>query len=601
MGVRCQVSGVTYHVSRITHRVLAAILLACIISADLGQVALAQVQSPITAEVDRNILSTNDQLILTVRVTSDFLDIPSPDLSQITDFVVVSSSTSTQVSIINGDLTTQGVFVYQLQPLREGGLVVGPVSVNIDGQIYQTAPIDIRVISGAAPAPSPPSSDAPETLQGQDFFVETEIDTPTPYLGQQITYTFKFYKATTVTFIVQPDYQPPSFTNFWSQTVLSQPTYNTTVDGREYIVTEIRTALFPANLGPITINPAKIVIPNFPYQDIVLETEPVSLTVQSLPAGAPPDFKGAIGRFEINASLNQSEGVVNEPLTLLVEIQGAGNIKALTEPPLPKLSNWRIFESQTQDTIEVQDDTVYGMRRFERLIVPGQPGNYTIPPISFSYFDLETNQYRTINTEPIPIVVQPGEDEASPSPGSEAGPAKQPVSLLAGDIRHIKAVPTVLTSQDVPLISPSLYWSAWILPVLVVSGVWVWQNRRLHLQENSAYARSLRARRAALRILAKAQRAGVDSYAAADHAILGYLSDKLNRPTAGLTNTNLIGLLKETGLHLTLVERVEAILTQIDMGRFAPGGEAAVESFIAETHKLIDDLENSFKKLENRN
>jgi hypothetical protein len=165
----------------------------------------------------------------------------------------------------------------------------------------------------------------------------------------------------------------------------------------------------------------------------------VSLNVVSLPEGAPPDFKGAIGRFEINASLNQSEGIVNEPLTLVIEIEGAGNIKALSEPALPKLSNWRFFESQTTDTIEVQGDTVYGMRRFERLIVPGQPGSYTIPAISFSYFDLETSQYRTISTEPIPIAVRPGEIEALPSPaGSEAGPAKQPVALLAGDIRHIK-------------------------------------------------------------------------------------------------------------------------------------------------------------------
>lgn len=609
-GIGCRVSGVGCHVLRTTHHaprfmfyLLASLLFSLITPASgFDRFALAQAPSPITVEVDRTILSTNEQLILTVRVTSDFLDIPSPDLSQLTDFVVVNSSTSTQVSIINGDLTTQGVFVYSLQPLREGGLIIGPVSVNMGGQIFQTEPIDIRVISGASPAPSAPPSDAPETLQGQDFFVEVEIDNPTPYLGQQITYVFKFYKASSVSFIVQPDYQPPSFTNFWGQTILSQPTYNTTVSGREYMVTEIRTALFPANLGAVTIDPAKIVIPNFPYQDIVLETEPVSLKVQSLPSGAPADFKGAIGRFEISASLSENEGVVNEPLTLIVEIKGAGNVKALVEPPLPKLSNWRVFESQVHDTVEVQRDTVFGVRRFERLIVPGQPGSYTIPAISFSYFDLEANQYRTVNTEPIPVTVRPGEGELLPPPAmGDAGPAKQIVSLLAGDIRHIKPVPTVVASEDTPLISPSLYWSAWILPVLIVSSVWVWQNWRQHLHENTAYARSLRAKRAAQKILMEAQPSGVNAYAAAHRALLGYLSDKLNRPTAGLTNNNLIGLLKEAGLNPVVIQRVETTLTQIDMGRFAPGGEAAMTSLITDTQKLIDDLETSFKKLDNRN
>src|SRR5688500_664067 len=115
-GVRCQVSGVRGHVLRFTPHalrftlyVLAVVLFSIITSSNgLAGVALAQ-SSPITAEVDRTILSTKEQLSLTVTVTGEFLDIPNPDLSQLTDFVVVNSSTSTQVSIINGDLTTQGV------------------------------------------------------------------------------------------------------------------------------------------------------------------------------------------------------------------------------------------------------------------------------------------------------------------------------------------------------------------------------------------------------------------------------------------------------------------------------------------------------------
>ena len=575
------------------------ILLGLFLFGPTSTLVLAQ-SSPITAEVDRTILSTKEQLTLTVTVTGEFLDIPSPDLSQLTDFVVVNSSTSTQVSIINGDLTTQGVFVYRLQPLREGGLVINPISINIDGQVYQTEPIDIRVIAGSVPAPtSTPSVDAPNTQAGQDFFVEAQIDNPKPYLGQQITYTFKLYQA--ATFIGQPDYQPPAFTNFWSQTIVAQPTYNTTAWSRDYLVTEIRTALFPANLGSVTIAPAKIVIPNFPYQDIVLETEPITIDVQSLPDGAPADFKGAVGQFEISADVSTNEDVVNEPITLIVEIKGAGNIEALVEPPLPKLPNWRIFESQAQSTVEVQGDTVYGTRRFERLIVPGQPGDYAIPEISFSYYDIKVGQYRTISTQPIPVIVRPGEGEDLPPPMVAAGPEKQQVSLLAGDIRHIKPVPASLNSEESSLLNQPLYWSGWILPVLVVGGVWLWQNRRQHLLVNTAYARSQRARRAAQKILAEAQRSGADSYAAAQRALLGYLSDKLNRPTTGLTTDHLIALLNTTQLNPALIERTQAILDQIDVGRFAPGGDAAVGSFIAETYKLINDLEKSFREIEIRN
>jgi hypothetical protein len=578
-------------------QVVAAVLLGLFFISPASAPAWAQ-SAPIMASVDRTILSTREQLTLTVTVTGDFLDIPNPDLSQLTDFVVVSSSTSTQVSIINGDLTTQGVFVYRLQPLREGGLVISPISINLSGQFFQTEPIDIRVIAASAPLPTPtPASAAPGSIEGQDFFVQAEVDNSKPYLGQQITYTFKLYQA--AGFIGQPDYQPPSFTNFWSQTIVTQPTYNMSAGGRDYLVTEIRTALFPANLGPITISPAKIVIPNFPYQDIVLETESITVDVQSLPDGAPADFKGAVGQFEIKAGLSENETKVNEPVTLIVEIKGAGNIEALVEPPLPKLSNWRVFDSQAQSNIEIQGDKVYGTRRFERLIVPGQPGNFTISPINFTYFDLEAGQYRTISSQPVPVIVKPGEGEDLPPPIVASGPNKQEVALLASDIRHIKPVPSFLSSEESSLLNQPLYWSAWILPVLVVGGVWVWQNRRQYLLMNTAYARSQSARRVALKILAEAQRTGVGNYAAAHRALLGYLSDKLNRPTAGLTNEGLVALLKTTKLDPALIERVQHALAQIDIGRFAPG-EATVGSFLSETQKLINDLEKSFKELEIR-
>ena len=151
-------------------------------------VALAQ--SSITAEVDRTTLPADEQLSLTVTITGDALSIPTPDLSRLTDFGVVGSSTSTQISIINGELTSQASFVYRLQPLRTGDLQIPALSVEIDDQIHTTEAINIKVLAGSTPVVPPgedvPSTEAPMALEGQNFFVEAEVDNPTPYLGQQI-------------------------------------------------------------------------------------------------------------------------------------------------------------------------------------------------------------------------------------------------------------------------------------------------------------------------------------------------------------------------------------------------------------------------------
>jgi hypothetical protein len=117
--------------------------------------------------------------------------------------------------------------------------------------------------------------------------------------------------------------------------------------------------------------------------------------------------------------------------------------------------------------------------------------------------------------------------------------------------------------------------------------------------EDSVYARRQNAPRIARKILAQAQQqSGADSYAVAQRALLGYLSDKLNRPTVGLTTNRLIELLREIQLDPTLIERVGATLAQIDVGRFAPVEAGVAQSFISDTRRLIDDLEKAFGVLE---
>ncbi|MBN1219825.1 MAG: protein BatD [Anaerolineae bacterium] len=577
---------------------LIPILLLCLyfVLTGWGNVTLAQ--SPITAEVDRTTVSTNEELLLTVTVRGELASIPRPDLSGVQDFAVVSSGSSTQISWINGELTSQGIFRFHLRPLQEGNLTIAPIGVTIDGQLYQTAPIDIEVVPGVSPnvpSATPLPGQAPAALADQPLFVEAEVDNPVPYLGEQITYIFRFYQAAdaAVPTFGRPDYRPPPFTNFWGQTVLSQPYYSTTINGRDYLVTEIHTALFPANPGSLTIDPTQLIILGDLFNsDIRLETEPVVVEVQSLPTGAPPDFNGAVGQFEIKTRLSATEGIVNEPLTLYLDLEGQGNVELLTEPPLPNLPNWRVFDSQSSSKVEAQEDVVYGRRRFERLLVPGQPGEYTFPAIRFSYFDPQAGDYRTIESEPIPIIIHPGETTDYPPVVVDSD--KQPVQVITGDIRHIKPVPTALDGAGGLLISHPLYWTFWILPVLVVGGVWIWQNRRQRLLLDSAYARSQRARRVAHKILAGARQPDADGCAVAQRALLGYLSDKLNQPTVGLTTDNLIELLRQHQFDPSLIERVETVLTKIDAGRFAPIEEIAVQSLVVETRNLVNDLEKSF-------
>ena len=77
-------------------------------------------------------------------------------------------------------------------------------------------------------------------------------------------------------------------------------------------------------------------------------------------------------------------------------------------------------------------------------------------------------------------------------------------------------------------------------------------------------------------------------------ALLGYLSDKLNAPTVGLTTDSLTQLLRDAQLSPMLIERVQAVLNQTDIGRFAPVEKDTAKALVSVTRRLINDLEKAF-------
>ncbi len=579
------------------------IILTTLTGSMLPMDSLVLAQSPVTTKVDRDTIARNEQVTFTVTVSGDFLNIPNPNMSSLQDFVVVSSSVSTQVSIVNGEMSSQKVFIYRLQPLAEGVLTISPIEVIVGSRIHKTAPIEIEVLPDGTIITPPDTDSIPaesaDTLIGQDFFVEAEISNQSPYLSEQLIYTFRIYQA--IQFPPgQPDYQPPPFTDFWTSEIVEQPHYNTETAGRNYLVTEVNTVLFPANLGSLTIDPAGLVIPGgLLSPDIRLESKPITVDIRPLPENAPGNFSGAVGEFDIRASLSDVETKANEPVTLFIEIEGTGNVETLTEPELPDLANWRFFESQISTETHTDDGILSGIRTFERLVVPGRAGELEFPPIDFTYYNPHNEEYQTISTDPIPLTVIP--DDSLPvsisiaAPDTDSGLSGEPVIL---DVQHIKAVPVSLsTTSGVSMGGWLFYISCWILPLFAVGLVYLFHSRQQRLKQDTAYARDQRAKRRAMKTLDNAKQSPtINEAGAAGKALLGYLADKLNTPVAGLTTTDLVKLLQSTQLSEDLVNRVNNLLLQIDVGRYAPLSAASDASISDETKQLINDLEKSLGK-----
>ncbi len=155
----------------------------------------AQGNGVITASVDRTRLSTDETLTLTVTLNTNGSNPPNPTLPSLEGFTIVGSGTSSQISIVNGAMSTQLIYSYRLQPYATGDLVIDPISVTLNGQTYSTEPITVQVTQGTGTPPTAPPSNptAPTSTEfrGQRYFIEAEVDNPAPFLGEQVNYIFR--------------------------------------------------------------------------------------------------------------------------------------------------------------------------------------------------------------------------------------------------------------------------------------------------------------------------------------------------------------------------------------------------------------------------
>ncbi|MCJ7625250.1 MAG: hypothetical protein MUO76_17270, partial [Anaerolineaceae bacterium] len=241
-----------------------------------------------------------------------------------------------------------------------------------------------------------------------------------------------------------------------------------------------------------------------------------------------------------------------------------------------------------------ESDGVTGSRIYERLLVPGEAADFTIPAVDYIFFDPHRTEYITISTEPIPVSISPGEVEDTST--IIIGNDKETVELLASDIRHIKSVPIALDTARKPLTAQVIYWLAWVLPLLVIAGSYGWDRRQSYLQTHPDIVRSSRAYRKASKALALVLKEQEDVYNAAGRILTDYLSDKLYLSVTGLTYNALARQLTGKNIHPELVERVKDYLSYSEIGRFSPedSDPDLACRLLEDTKMLITDLERVF-------
>ena len=428
---------------------------------------------------------------------------------------------------------------------------------------------------------------------GEPLFVRASVDNDRPYLGQQITYVLKVYRRSDFSTAAESRYEPPGFAGFWNNWATEQEKYNETIGANQYAVLERQTVLFPTVVGTTVIEPASLTTRDAGSgAPIALKTAPIALDVRPLPAGAPPGFTGAVGRFDISAEVDTTTGQVNEPVQLTVQVLGEGNIEALPPPAMPTFVDWRVIAAPPAADSQLVAGRLTGRRTHEFVLLPEKAGAVTIPGIGYTYFDPDREQYVQAATEPIVISVTDAGGQLPPAPSPEAEAAVAPAGA---DLRPLKAVPSALRQSGRGLTGSSVYWAAWGLPLLVIVGAAAWRRRQAALAAARAASRRRNALANAEAALARAVASGDDPRVAAAAAVLSYLTERLETPVGGLTREALGRRLQAAGVLPDLADQVEDTLAAGAAAEYTPVDAAinGTADYAQRTTRLLADLEGA--------
>ncbi len=422
---------------------------------------------------------------------------------------------------------------------------------------------------------------------GADYYVEAVVDNPAPYVGQQITYSFRLYQAVDLENLL---YEPSTFEGFW-QAQMGPATQSTQqINGRQYQITQIDTALFPTRVGDIEIAPSAMILPETVFRDEQrLATNPVTVQVQPLPEGAPVGFSGAVGRFNMQATLDRQSATLGEPITLQLTITGSGNLEQLPAPELPVPEDWRIYQNPPRYTSAITGGLLVGEKTYTWLIVPSHTGTQTLPEVTLSYFDPEALAYRSVSTSPVTLEIFPADSQSGePSPNLDA------ILAASGTVLSLKPVPAVIQSDS---LYPGLpFWLLWLIPpgCAAVSGWWLVQQRRR--QANRLKIRQSRALRRAQGHLDTAQNVrSNDACRTIAEAVFIYFGEKLNREGAGLNQSDLQRAMEAHQVSDLVSKRIFVCLEQADEGRYAPSGSIDSQMLLRRTQEALAALDAAWK------
>lgn len=541
--------------------------------------------------------------------------IAGPYTSQQSSYRMVNGHTSSSSSI---------TFTYTLYAAKDGSFTIPPAHARINGRMVASRAAKVVVNgrarnSGGAPkmhgedeSREPSMASADSKITANDLFIKVTANKRRVHEQEPILLTYKVYSLVDLT---QLEGKMPDLTGFHSQEVPlpQQKSFHLErVNGKTYrAVTWSQYVMYPQMTGNLQI-------PSITFKGIVVQqnrsVDPFEaflnggsgyvevhrnivapgLTVQVDPLPTKPTgFSGGVGKFNISAQLTKKEVKAGDPVTLRVVVGGNGNLKLIKQPEVNFPKDFDKYDAKVTDKTKLTSTGVGGNMIYDFLFVPRNQGTYTIPAVSFTYYDTDLNTYKTIRTQSFKLIVDKGDGNSTP--------ADYDVQK-ANDIHDIMSGKCEQRQVGNFFFGSTSWWISLLLPLITFVVLLVIFRKRALDHADAVKMRGKKANKIARKRLKKASKLMFQGKSEAFYdevlrALWGYVGYKLNIPVEQLNRDNITEKLQSHEVDDAIIGKFISALDTCEFERYAPGDASGnMEKTFNSAMTAIEEIEEVMKR-----
>ncbi|MEI7999029.1 MAG: BatD family protein [Candidatus Omnitrophota bacterium] len=593
--------GASFRVLFVIKKFLFVICFFCLVNAWCLMSASAQDIS-FDATVNANKISLQDILELTLTVHGAKADGSTVPLPAVDGFETRFVGPATSFSIVNGVSSSERSFIYNLFPTKSGHFQIPSVPLVIDGKTYTTAPIDVDVVNKPSEASNMKNTEVSlEQSIDDKVFMRTSIEPKEVYLGQKTPIVMTVYvKDLSLQLASAPFMTPDGLT---ADNTASMHKDTEVINGVTFNTLRFDANIYPNRLGDLNVGPFQAVgeliyrvkrntndlfgdlFATEQTRPVTLHSPAISFRVLPLPqVGRPADFSGAVGQYDFKVTVGPLSVKLGDPITMRMTISGQGRFKGLVMHSFND-EHFKMYDPQ------IKEDE--NSKTLEQVIIPTGQNITQVPALSFSYFDPQAKQYKTITQGPFPIKILPsGVGQEFKAYGFIEKTKQTTDKPIVVKIDGAKRFACHLLDKSKIMARGIRFWPS----LLVIAFLWFvfgfWMRFQHRLENDTVFARRWKADSKARELLKTTkvylqQNNSKEFYSSLNKTLNDYLADKMHVPLASLSWHRIETHLKERSVEALKLETIKTLFEHCDLVRFA---SATLSS--EQMHKDFDQLQD---------